>query len=268
MKLIKKFFFISFVLFGVWVFVVLVSIVVDKFNKYCPSSEIKETNDLVNEDKYPMLPFELTNFSSKDVRSGSATYHKDYPQGDIRQYGNAYLKNEDNYQSYPTTKITLTNYSNRNDLLEFKPLEETLQKILEPSRSYKEALNTYQEWGKLITHYLPEYLVEDVQYFDVNNDGVNEMMVTYNYYEKADSGLYQSDIISNGKIIFSVNESNSRIFPSKLNDGFYVEWRIPNDDSALCCSTGYMKTRFIWKDGKFEPIYEQEIKYLLVGKED
>ena len=92
------------------------------------------------------------------------------------------------------------------------------------------------------------------------------MIVSYNYYGRASGGSTRTDIIKNDTIIFSLGEDESYIKPADTNNGFFVEWRIP-DDTPRCCPEGYRRTRFVFQDGKFIPIYEQEIRYMKVGSE-
>ena len=103
--------------------------------------------------------------------------------------------------------------------------------------------------------------------FDLTGDGNQEKVVVYNSVAAADAGSYHADVIQCDTIIFSVVEDNAAIVPADTTNGFYIEWRSSKDVTARCCPDGFMRTRFVYKDGQFIPLYEQEVKYLKVGKE-
>jgi hypothetical protein len=72
-------------------------------------------------------------------------------------------------------------------------------------------------------------------------------------------------IIKNDKIIFSIRVGLVGLGLEKSNtgNGFYVHWT--NDEltsRGLCCPIGYMRTRFVYENGEFKPIYEQEVLYI------
>lgn len=85
------------------------------------------------------------------------------------------------------------------------------------------------------------------------------------YWATSAVSSYSAAIVKDNKIIFSVDEDDSFIVPADTTNGFFVEWRSSEDSSPLCCPRGYMRTRFSLNNGKFIPVYEQEIRYLIVG---
>ncbi len=79
---------------------------------------------------------------------------------------------------------------------------------------------------------------------------------------------YKTDIIKGDKIVFSSTEDNSSIVKSENGNGFYVEWNNPKYQYSRCCEEGLTRTRFAYKSHQFIPIYEQEVRYLKIGKRD
>ena len=118
----------------------------------------------------------------------------------------------------------------------------------------------------LVTNYLPDYYIAYLDEFDVDGDGKKETIVNYNVTGAADAGSYNSDIVKGDQIVFSVREDNSKIIPADTDNGFYVEWANGEFGSPRCCAEGIMRTRFVWRDNEFAPIYEQEVRYLKIGK--
>lgn len=205
-------------------------------------------------------------FSIDDVRWGSVGNGN----GDkITDYTQVALENETVYQSYPTTNITIKEYSNKIKPLNIKSYTKVLEELSKLELGWwseKVVEDNYKEFGSLATHYLPTDNISLLDKFDVDEDKIKETVVTYNYTGAADAGSYKSDIIKGNNVIFSVQEDNASIVPADITNGFYVEWRSQKDESPRCCATGFMRTRFVLKDGGFVPIYEQEVKYFVVGK--
>lgn len=220
-----------------------------------------------NDTLFPWLNLPVEYFSNKDVRWGSAGNGN----GDkITDYTQVALGNGTVYQSYPTTVTTIKQYSGEVKPLRIRSFDEALKEFSKdnPDGSWETVIKeNYQKFGNLLTNYLPIYVIEKIGKFDVDNDGVPETIVTYNFAGRADAGSYQTDIIKGNNIVFSANEDRSAIVPADTASGFYVEWGDTNENGGRCCPEGFFRTRFIYKDGKFEPIYEQEVKYLKVGKE-
>jgi hypothetical protein len=203
---------------------------------------------------FPWLNIPIKYFSDKDIQ-WSDNKQKSFDDKAV-------------YQSYPTTNITIKEYSTDIKPLSSIKFAEVIKKIRETETVYgvKMAEDNYRDYGQLAVHFLSEYLViEGSDDFDVDADGKKENIVTVNSLGRADGGSYTSAIIKDNKIIFSVDEDNSSIVPADTTNGFYVEWRNPNDISPRCCEKGYIRTRFVWENNKFVPIYEQEVRYVVVG---
>lgn len=243
-----------------------------------PNAEQESIEDKCNDsmyslskecEKYPLLDIPLKYFSVKDVRWGSVG--GDGKEGTMEEYTQAALDGKVAYQSYPTTDTTITEYSSEiipATTKKYTEVRKEIQKTEGDDSVWLEyADSNFKEYGQIAVNFLAES--QDIELsddFDVDNDGIKEKILGLNYIGRADGGSFNAAIIKNGKVIFTVSENKSFIVPADTTNGFYVEWKSPNDDSALCCQTGYIRTRFVYENGKFVPVYEQEVRYVLVGK--
>lgn len=230
-------------------------------------SEQKETKTMKNESTFPRLDLPVSYFSKNDVHWGLAGNGN---SGKITDYTQVSLKSKAVYQSYPTMITTIKSYSNEVKPFKIKSFDEAwaeFYKVNDPGYWETAIKENYQKYGSLSTNYLPTYVIEKLDKFDVDDDGVSETIVTYNFAGRADGGSYQTDVIKGNNVIFSAQEDRSSIVPADTTNGFYVEWGDTNEFGGRCCPEGFYRTRFIYKDGKFAPIYEQEVKYLKIGKE-
>lgn len=233
------------------------------------------------QNEFGILDLPLEYFYYKDVVWGSLKENSRSNNETISEYSQVALNSKAVYQSYPTTDVTIKNFFNDKRSLKIKSINEILEEIenmpefseeeREPTISLKGYLiqlakENYKEYGTLATNYLPNYHIIAVKSFDIDNDNRPETIVVYNYTKRVDAGSYHSDIIKDNHIIFSVQEDNSSIIPADTANGFYIEWRSGKIFGARCCPEGFVRTRFVFKNGEFVPIYEQEVKYLKVGK--
>ena len=227
-----------------------------------PAEEEPSKYDPYN--NYPLLDLPMEYFSEEDIQWGSVLPKTTGKT--ISEYREVALGNKAVYQSYPTTEITIKEYSDEIQLLKVKSFID-IKKEIGPVQysSLERAEEDYDEYGDLATHYLPDYSIESSDQFDVDSDGKKELIITYNFMGRATAGSYSTDIIKGNNIIFSVNEDNSSIVPADTSNGFYVEWRSPKQWAPRCCEPGFIRTRFIFKDGHFIPLYEQEVGYMFVG---
>lgn len=175
------------------------------------------------------------------------------------------FKGESEYRSYPTKQITIKDFTNTHETV---PKTNTLNEILSTALDDTEkivladAYNKYPEYSG----YLPAYFVDLKDSFDVDIDGKNEMILSLggvggNHFP------HITKIIKNNEVIFSVEETQPTIEETKTHDGFYVNWSNMYKDFPIgqCCPTGSTRTRFVFKDNKFIPVWEQEIKYIKIG---
>lgn len=228
----------------------------------CVSTDYKECP------QFPWLDLPLKYFSVKNVEWGSAGGKG--KEGTMEQYTQAALDSQAVYQSYPTTKTTIKQYSADIVPITTKPWGDVRKKIQETednSAWLDEVDKNYKTYGQMAVHFLADFQdIEMFDSFDVDNDGVKEKILGLNSVGRADGGSYEAAIVKGDKVIFVVREDESFIVPADTPNGFYVKWRSPDDDSARCCPRGYMKTRFVYEDGKFKPLYEQDVRFVVVGK--
>lgn len=123
-----------------------------------------------------------------------------------------------------------------------------------------------KEYGDLATRFLPSKSV-DVKKFDVDNDGKDETII-FLCGVGGNHCPHRIVIVKDNKIVFSVSTglTDLNISKTETGNGFYVHW-VPTEgkwDRGLCCSLGYMKTRFVYDGGKFKPVYEQEVLYFKI----
>lgn len=170
----------------------------------------------------------------------------------------------------PTTNITLSkdDYSNAHeDLPAIKSIEEitseTNGRITSESLIYQETLAKYGDFG---IRFFPTYY-PFIKNFDVDADGKDEKVV-YLCGIGGNHCPHKIVIVKDDKIIFSVSAgmTDLGLSPSETNNGFYVEW-VPTDNGwvyGLCCPPGFVKTRFVYTNNEFIPIYEQTHMYVEV----
>lgn len=267
MKILRIIVFLAVVVFG------LFALAKNFLYKTKPESPAQNRLESQKENTSVDTPFSrldvpLEYFSEKDIRSG---FVKEGAVGKkITDFTGVSLESKTVYQSYPTTTVTIEKYLSERKPQVTKSINEAIkqQAQIEPDGWGKDRVKeNFQQYGSLASHYLPKDFLMKTEKFDVTGDGKPETVVTYNSVAAADAGSYHTDVVQGNTIIFSVLEDNAAILAADTTNGFYVEWRSPNDSSPRCCPEGFMRTRFVYKDGKFIPLFEQEVKYLKVGKE-
>lgn len=139
-------------------------------------------------------------------------------------------------RSYPTMEITLS------------------QDMYSNSKSKSPSIEQIEEDGGDI---------KNAQYFDVDKDGKKEEILSYCTGNHCPD---KQDIIKDGKVIFSMSYvGGGSLEKSVTGNGFYANWYADGDLSGgLCCPTGNTRTRFVYKNGIFVPVFEQKIEFVRV----
>lgn len=231
-------------------------------------TNIESTKEIpnLNESSMPWLNLDKNYFSIDNLQWGSFTGKI---EGNINSYDNFTISNIANFQSYPIiSNFEIKNYSSEAKELDNKTYDDMYTEFTKnnPDNFGKWNVDeSYKKFGKLALYYLPEFYITSVEEFDVDSDNNNEKIVTYNITQSATAGSYKTDIIKGNKIIFSSTEDNSSIIKSENRNGFYVEWNNRKYQYPRCCEEGFTRTRFVFKDNKFIPVYEQEVRYLKIG---
>lgn len=179
------------------------------------------------------------------------------------------------YRSFPTTTIELSSSGYSVEHRELPPAR-TLAQISKEDADWeysKQWVWLYkkqiQEYGNLATRFLLGSNITNLEKFDVDGDGKPETVV-YICGTGGNHCPHEIIIIKDNTIIFSVSEglTGLDLVKSETGNGFYVHWVPLEDgtkwDTGLCCPPGYVSTRFVYENGKFKPVYEQEILYFEV----
>jgi hypothetical protein len=205
-----------------------------------------------NEDITPTLLLPIKYFDKDLVLGG--TYKGTNSNGDYI-YSSAII--DDGARSFPTTSISLSADYYKQEISDL-PLIKKDKDIFVMEEgighdSFREQIKLYGDWAR---RFLPMDTITSVEKFDVDNDGLNETIVST-------CGLWGNGcphdvmIVKNNKIIFQT--SYGIIIPSKTGNGFYLEWEKSYKDPH-----GYILTRFVFEDKQFKPVYEQEVFYIRV----
>ncbi|MFA6974715.1 MAG: hypothetical protein WC237_02005 [Candidatus Paceibacterota bacterium] len=211
----------------------------------------------------PVLRLPIKYFHKDDFRGGI------WNTAEIKDsdYTNATLTGNDAYQSFPTTTITFHSWSS--DAEPILPIK-TKSQIREIINTYPELYeDNLKQYGEFTTRFWPNRYVTEKQYFDVDNDGKDESIISLCSNMGGNMDCPDKiNIIKGNQIIFTASGEGIGISSSKTDDGFYIEWTDrdtpPNLFMGYCCSAGNKKTRFIFYNNEFKPLYEQEIRYFEV----
>lgn len=247
--------------------------IVNIFNHDINEDKIPNNQNLNNNlfNNIPTFNLPLRYFTDNSVIYGTINSVSSLDNIDTWEY--ATIGGKDAYQSFPTETITLNSDDFSNDIKELPPIKSEAQmdrflggKGDSPLRSFYE--NQKNEYGNLVNRFLPLMKsISSIKTFDVDNDKKDEKIISL-------CGVWGNHcpheiiIVKNRKIIFSSNAGlgYKSIKKSDTNNGFYINWIPAKDkwDKGLCCPLGHMKTRFVYKNGKFKPIYEQKVLYFNV----
>ena len=144
----------------------------------------------------------------------------------------ASINSTDNYQTYPTTTISFTDYSN-----ESKPLSSVD---------------------------MSGYSIGAKKSFDVEGDGALETIETLCPSDSADGYCGDLQIVKGNTVIFRASSDYVGILPSPTGNGFYLKSENDALELSRADTLGYVKTRFVYDGKEFKPIYEQTVYYLSV----
>lgn len=217
----------------------------------------------------PVLDLPLRYFTDDSIAWGSVNTSRNSDDKNTWEY--AAVDGGDAYQSFPTKTITLSSDDFSNNIEQLPPIK-SMEQIIEQDVEidapwqwlYKDQI---KEYGDLATRFLPDESI-DAKKFDVDKDGKDEMII-FLCGVGGNHCPHHIIVVKDQKIIFSVSAglTGLNISKTETGNGFYVHW-VPAegkwDDRGLCCSLGYIKTRFVYEGGKFIPVYEQEVLYMQI----
>ena len=218
-------------------------------------------------EKAPELNLPLKYFPSNEIVWG---------HGNLDNKNDMDSANLDNgYQSFPTTNITLSKEDYSAEIKNL-PTVKSYKEIFMVEGGTKETVwsGTYKDqikqYGDFARRFIPEgYTIVGLEKFDVDGDGKNETIISL-CGTGGNHCPHEIILIKNNKIIFTafVGLTGLSLTKNDSGNGFYVHW-VPSEgeewDAGLCCPPGYMKTRFVYENGAFKPVYEQKVLYFKVN---
>lgn len=209
------------------------------------------------------LSLPLSYFTKENLRGGSVNPEKD--TDDFTTWKKAEF--DGGYRSFPTKTITFSDYSNETDTLPSIPTDNTWQTEL-PDSVFSETLKNQAIETQLGAQLASAGLhIVEVQNTDVTGDGNPETIVSVDTGgNHPPIGYY---IIQGENIIFSGGFGTillSGLVPSPDGNGFSLNWVADKhlEGRGLCCALGYTSTRFVFENGEFIPVYEQDNRYFEV----
>ena len=165
--------------------------------------------------------------------------------------------------SRATTTITISTESYSNDIRELPPIK-SKEEILAHQDIYKKRFTEQiEEYGVWATRFLTSDTIESLEELDIDSDGKSETII----------GLcslggnhcpHEIIIVRDEKIVFTAygSVSTNEILPSNTPNGFVLKWaNHEQENQGFAQPTGYMKTRFEYKDGKFVPVEEKSVQF-------
>lgn len=213
----------------------------------------------------PTLDLPLRYFTNESVAWGSVNPARNTDDKNTWEF--ASVDGGDAYQSAPTTTITLSSedYSQKRERL---PSIKTLKKIISEAPDYESVYrDQLRDYGNIATRFLPTDSISGLRKFDVDNDGKDETILSLCGVGGNHCPHYII-VVRGQNIIFSSYAGlyNKDLAKTDTANGFYLHWTSTegNWDDGACCTLGYKKTRFVYEDNKFIPVYEQEVKYFKV----
>lgn len=236
-----------------------------------PVSETTETQTEVQTDDgeytytYEMPSLKLpVSYFNKNLERGSGTLNT----------GERYSIFDGGYQSSPTTTVSLESSEYSNDWTSLPPIK-TTKDILADADIYKDHFESQiTKYGEYAQRYLPDDVITSIELFDVDNDGVKETIISLCSLGE-NHCPHKVVVIKENRILFqtTAGATGPNIIDSGFGNGFFVTWSPWSNngdkwDVGLCCMPGYMKTRFVYENGSFVPVYEQEVLYFRVENID
>ncbi len=225
---------------------------------------------------YPVLDLPVRYFDYKYLNSHSVCDEKESNVTECHKgvksgnFGGVYA-----YQSYPSTDISIDGYDNYDSkkppsvneiLAEVSLLRSKDGDVSAWSVASDELIRKYfKEFGPVAGHFLPRNSDASVSMADLTMDGRDEHIVFTCPHGAAGSGcgaLWVAD--SSGNLLFSYSDPAIELDPSEDGNGFYLYSVHPEDTEASCCERKRYRTRFVYEDKRFVPIFEQVVVDLKV----
>lgn len=230
------------------------------FTNFLPSTQQEAANvtsEAVNPIKEPTLSLPLSYFRREDFRSST---------GEKTQL-------DGGYRSHPATTITFIDFRNTDEALPDMPDEEKWTSLTDEMTPFSSLYAAqHQDYGEIGKRYVGKMQVIYITEADVTNDDIPEkILAVSNVGGNHPPHLYQ--IVQNERIIFEATGASTlpRVLdPHPTQNGFILEWLGEKhlEGRGMCCPLGYTATRFVFDDGEFVPVYEQDNRYFQVKNSD
>lgn len=117
-------------------------------------------------------------------------------------------------------------------------------------------LENYNEFGKLTLYYLPDYLIDAIEYKDIDQDSTKETIIFYSC-RGCNALSRQMDIIKDNEIIFTAEGGNLSLESLKKEKGFYLNTSIVPRGLNMHTRVKFIKNI----DGEFHPQSEDVVEY-------
>ena len=232
------------------------------------SEAVNSNSTVVNPSKAPTLSLSLSYFHREDLQGGFVKPELD--TDDFTKWEKAQF--DGGYRSHPTTTITFIDFRNTDEALPDLPDEEEWTNLTDDMTAYSSLYvaqhRAYGEIGKRYAGKMQDIYITEA---DVTNDGMPEKILWV-----SDAGgnhpPHRFQIVQNERIIFEAGVSAlvRDLDPHPTQNGFILKWldEKHHEGRGLCCPIGYTATRFVFDDGEFVPVYEQDNRYFQVENSD
>ena len=232
------------------------------------SEAVKPNSTVVNPIKAPTLSLPLSYFHREDLQGGFVK--PELESDDFTTWEKAQF--DSGYRSRPATIITFIDFRNTDEALPDLPDEEEWTSLTDEMTAYSSLYvaqhRAYGEIGKRYAGKMQDIYITEA---DVTNDGIPEKILGVS--DVGDNHPpHWYHIVQNERIIFEAGVSTlvRELDPHPTRNGFILEWVDEKhlEGRGLCCPIGYTATRFVFDDGGFVPVYEQDNRYLQVENSD
>lgn len=133
---------------------------------------------------------------------------------------------------------------------------------------FQEIFDSYPTY--IAANYTGDRILTVLEEFDVDNDSINESIVTWSY-PGANHPPHGFDILKNRERVFRFEKSGCSVTQTPSKNGFYVS--IPDYDfgakppTAMCCPRGRTTVRFVFENGKYKPVWTQTLETVEIENE-
>lgn len=232
------------------------------------SEAVNPNSTIVNPIKGPALSLPLSYFRREDLRGGIGNSELD--TDDFTTWEKAQF--DSGYRSQPTTTITFIDFRNTDEALPDLPDEEKWTSLTDEMTVFSSVyVAQHQAYGEIGKRYAGKMQNIYITEADVTNDGIPEKILGV-----SDVGgnhpPHRYQIVQNERIIFEAGVSAlvRDLDPHPTQNGFILEWLDEKhlEGRGLGYPLGHTATRFVFDDGEFVPIYEQDNRYFQVENSD